>query len=47
MFDKLLVLLVVEAHRQGKGKEPAKESVGRRALRAQKRQQIDKMAAKS
>ena len=32
---------------QGKGKEPAKEPVGRRALRAQKRQQIDKMAAKS
>lgn len=32
--------------RQAKGKEPAKEAVGRRARRAQKREQIDKMVGK-
>eukprot|EP00250_Pteridium_aquilinum_P018580 c24125_g1_i2 orf=794-1654(+) len=32
--------------RQAKGKEPAKEAVGRRARRAQKREQLDKMSDK-
>lgn len=32
--------------RQAKGKEPAKEAVGRRARRAQKREQLDKISEK-